>query len=108
MRRLLKFVCLSLLLLVLSLAVLVVALQYGWRHVTSGWLFNSSSLRLPLDLVGGEVVRIKLAWMYLSLWTGVLLMTIVNVELILRSLMSLAGRAEELRPLRHAELPEAE
>ena len=71
----------------ISLLVLVAGLQLGWRHVNSGWLFASSSLRLPLDLVGGTSVKIKLAWMYLSLWTGMLLLTVVNVELILRSLV---------------------
>jgi TRAP-type C4-dicarboxylate transport system permease small subunit len=60
--------------------------------VNSGWLFNSSSLKLPLDLVGGEVVRIKLAWMFMSLFVGVVLMTLVNIELILRSHRHASGR----------------
>ena len=97
---------LSLILLVISLVVLVTAVQYGWRHVNSGWLFNSSSLRLPLDWFGGESVRIKLAWMYLSVWVGMVLLTIVNIELILRSLVTLLGGS--VRPLEHAALPEAE
>lgn len=97
---------LSLVLLAVSLAVLVVAVQLGWRHVNSGWLFSSSSLRLPLDWFGGEAARIKLAWMYLSVWLGMVLLTVVNVELVLRNLVTLAGGS--VRPMPHAALPEAE
>ena len=97
---------LSLTLLAISLAVLATAVVYGWRHVNSGWLFASSSLRLPLDWVGGEVVRIKLAWMYLSIWVGMVLLTVVNFELMLRALIKLAGGV--LKPLAGTELPEAE
>ncbi|MBM9595660.1 TRAP transporter small permease [Roseitranquillus sediminis] len=97
---------LALTLLLISLAVLVTAVWFGWRHVNSGWLFASSSLRLPLDWFGGETVRLKLAWMYLSIWTGMVLLTIVNVELILRALVTLAGG--QPKPLAHAALPEAE
>ena len=35
----------SLLLLMISLMVLVIGLQFGWKHVNSGWLFASSSLK---------------------------------------------------------------
>lgn len=97
---------LSLFLLALSIAVLATAVQVGWRHVNSGWLFASSSLRLPLDWNGGEVVRVKLAWMYLSIWLGMVLLTLVNVELVLRNLVTLAGGA--VRPLPRAGVPEAE
>ncbi|NNK79354.1 MAG: TRAP transporter small permease [Litoreibacter sp.] len=87
---------LSLILLCLAGLVLVVATQLGWNHVNSGWLFNSASLKLPLDLIGMEVVRIKLAWMYMSLFVGVCLLLAVNVELILRAIATLAGRGEDL------------
>lgn len=99
---------LSLILLALSLAVLVMGVQLGWNHVQSGWLFNSSSLRLPLDLLGGSSVRIKLAWMYMSVWVGMVLLTSVNIELILREIVRLGGRADALSPIRHTDLPEAE
>ncbi len=95
---------LQLLLLGVAMAVLVMALQLGLKHVDGGWLFNSSSLKLPLDLFGGKVVRLKLAWMYMSLFVGVVLLTLVNVELILRSLVTLAGGADRLRPLGQVEL----
>lgn len=95
-------------LLAMSLGVLAIGIQLGWKHVNSGWLFNSSSLRLPLEWVGGENIRIKLAWMYLSIWTGTVLLTIVNIELILRQIVRLGGEGESLTPLEPADLPEAE
>ena len=93
------FTAMSLILLLLSLAVLVVGFQLGWKHVNSGWLFSSSSLKLPLSLIGMKSVKIKLAWMYMSLFTGVCLMIMVNVELIVRSLVAACGGAERLRPI---------
>lgn len=89
----------SLLLLVISLAVLVIGAQLGLKHVDSGWLFASSSLKLPLFLIGMKSVKIKLAWMYMSLLTGVWLMILVNIELILRSLVMALGGADRLRPV---------
>ncbi|ETW12029.1 tripartite ATP-independent periplasmic transporter [Roseivivax marinus] len=99
---------LNLILLAMSLTVLLVGAQLGWTHVNSGWLFNSSSLRLPLDLVGGEPVRIKLAWMYLSLFTEMVLLTVVNIELILREVLCLAGEAARLPSYARSDVPEAE
>ena len=75
----------ALALLALSLAVLIVGLQLGLNHVKSGWLFASSTLKLPLGLVGGKPVAIKLAWMYMSLPVGLALLISVNVELMLRN-----------------------
>ncbi|WBU57856.1 TRAP transporter small permease [Paracoccus sediminicola] len=99
---------LSLFLLLVSMAVLVMALNFGWKHVQSGWLFNSSSLRLPLDLIGMEPVRIKLAWMYMSIFIGFVLLSLVNIELILRSVATIFGHDDALTPIPAAELPEAE
>lgn len=75
----------NLFLLVVSLFVLVLALQLGWKHINSGWLFNSGSLKLPLGLIGLETVRVKLAWMYMSLPVGFFMMTVVNIEMILKN-----------------------
>lgn len=86
---------LQLVLLLISALVLAVALQFGWKHVNSGWLFNSASLRLP-DLFGMGVIRVKLAWMYLSIFVGIVLLIMANIELILRSLITLLGGAREL------------
>ena len=89
----------SLLLLVMSLMVLIVGVQLGWKHVNSGWLFSSSSLKVPMSLIGMKSFKIKLAWMYMSLFTGVCLMILVNVELILRTLVTSLGSGDRLRPV---------
>jgi len=89
----------SLMLLVISLMVLVVGANLGLKHVESGWLFASSSLKLPLSLIGMKSVKIKLAWMYMSILTGVFLMILVNVELILRALVVAFGGESRLRPV---------
>lgn len=93
------FAAMSLALLLVSLLVLVVAFQLGVKHVNSGWLFASSSLKLPLSLIGMKSVKIKLAWMYMSMFTGVCLMILVNVELILRSMVAALGGGGRLRPV---------
>lgn len=82
---------LMLALLVLTLAVLGVAVSRGVNHTFGfGGNFDSSSLRLPLDWIGFESVRVKLRYMYGSLLTCVVLLIAVNVELILRNLVLLA------------------
>ncbi|MFP7571855.1 TRAP transporter small permease [Marivita sp. S2033] len=95
---------LSLILLVLALLVMVMGIQLGQNHVKSGWLFASSSLYLPLELVGMVGFKIKLAWMYMSLYVGLILLAIVNVELILRTVISLFGGEDRLRPMLEADL----
>lgn len=92
---------LNLLFLALSLIVLAAALWFGWRHVNGGWLFGSSTLKLPLQWFGGKPTAVKLAWMYMSLWVGLVLLTLVNVELILREIVGLG--APEREPPRDAE-----
>jgi len=83
--RMVKIV--TLMLLTISLLVLVVGLQFGLKHVESGWLFTSSSLKWPLHLIGMEAIRVKLAWMYMSLPVGLAMMTLVNVELIIKNFL---------------------
>ena len=80
---------LSLVLLFLALLVLVMGIKIGYKHVNSGLLFSSSSLKIPLSLIGGESIKLKLVYMYSSLWFGLILLTSVNFELILRSLIVL-------------------
>lgn len=74
-------------LLVLSLIILLIGFQLGLQHVKIGWIFNSSSLKVPLDLIGGEQKSIKLAWMYMSLPVGIFLLILVNIELILKKII---------------------
>ena len=87
---------LTLILLILSLIVLIVGLQFGLKHVDSGWLFYSSSMKWPLHLIGMESIRVKLAWMYMSLPVGLGLMTLVNIELILKNFFLLLNPKLEL------------
>lgn len=99
---------LALALLVMSGLVLAVALQLGWKHVNSGRLFNAASLWVPLDLIGLAAIRVKLAWMYLSIFIGFLLIALANIELILRSLVALLGNEARLIPITPLAATEAE
>ena len=80
---------LSLILFLVSLLVLIMGVKLGMKHVNSGWLFSSSSLKIPLSLIGMKSIKLKLVYMYSSLWIGLILLTIVNIELILRSIRGL-------------------
>ena len=90
---------LTLVLLAASLVVLIVGLSHGYNHTFGfGGNFNSSSLRLPLDWFGFEVVRVKLRYMYASLLLCVAMMSVVTVEMILRTLIALINPSAELPP----------
>lgn len=85
--------------LVLSLGVLVICVRLGYDHTFGfGGKFDSSSLRIPLDWIGWDTIKVKLRYMYLSLLVCMVLLTSVNIELILRCLLSLAGRGVSLPP----------
>ena len=90
---------LNLVILFMGLAVLIVALNFAQKHIASGWLFNSSSLRLPLNLVGLESVRLKLAWMYMSLPVGFGLMVLVSIELIYKQVHMLINPSVDYGPV---------
>ena len=72
----------------MSLFVLVIGLELGLKHINAGWIFNSSSIKIPLHLIGGKAEPIKLAWMYMSLPIGIIFLTSVNIELIFRNILS--------------------
>ena len=86
-------------LLLVSFAVLIVAVELGWAHVNSGWLFTSSSLKVPLNLIGMKAIKMKLAWSYMSLFVGFCLMSLVNLELLLRTAISIFGGESQLKPI---------
>ena len=65
---------LQLALWLVALIVLVVAAQIGWDHFNSGWLFKSSSMKVPAGLISERPVRMPLAYSYLSLLLSVSLM----------------------------------
>ncbi|KAF0675118.1 TRAP transporter small permease [Profundibacterium mesophilum] len=87
---------LSLFLLAISGLVLAMAVRIGWSEVTGfGGRFDTASLYLPLP---DGWFRVPRSWMMASLLVGVTLLLIVNLELILRALLRLAG-ARNLPPL---------
>ena len=51
--------------------------------------------------------RMPLALMYASIFVGFVLMTLVNIELMLRSVVQLLGGSDRLAPI-HTEVLEAE
>ncbi|WP_299689204.1 TRAP transporter small permease subunit [uncultured Tateyamaria sp.] len=88
---------LSLLLLVISIAILIVALPIGYSEVTGfGGRFATASLYLPTF---DGWYRVPRSWMMLSLLVGVVLLLMVNVELILRSIVTLLGGGDRLPDL---------
>ena len=92
---------LNLLLLCMGGVVLFYGIQFGWKHTFGfGGNFESSSLRIPLDLVGGEAVKVKLRYMYGSLLTGMFLMFVVTIELVLREIAGILDPDVDLPPVR--------
>ena len=91
---------LSLFLLVVSGAVLAVALPIGWGEITGfSAKFATASLYIPTALDFSEWLRVPRWWMMLSLLVGVVLLLIVNIELILRTLITLlGGTVKDLAP----------
>ena len=88
-------------LLLVSFVVLIIAVKLGWAHVNSGWLFASSSLKVPLNLIGMKAIKMKLAWSYMSLFVGFCLMSLVNLELLLRTAISIFGGESQLKRIKN-------
>ena len=90
----------TLLLLLLSLTVLLVAVKIGWGEVTGfSGRFKTAALYIPIAIDFSEWFRIPRSWMMSSLFVGVILLTSVNFELILRSLISLLGGGDKMKPI---------
>ena len=88
----------TLILLLISLTVFVMAVQIGWSEVTGfGGKFATASLYVPTDLSFSEWLRVPRSWMMASLLVGGVLMISVNFELILRDIIALMG-GEDLLP----------
>jgi TRAP-type transport system small permease protein len=98
---------LSLFLLFIAAIVLWVALKIGWAEVTGfGGRFTTDSLWLiGLD---GEWFKVPRKWMMMSMVVGTVLMLIVNIELIIRSMITLGGGEAKLRPIMDADMAGAE
>ena len=76
------------LILIISLTVLLIGFEMGLKHINAGWIFSSSSIKIPFSLIGGKTEAMKLAWMYMSLPVGIFLLILVNIELILKTILS--------------------
>ncbi|MCH2249762.1 MAG: TRAP transporter small permease [Cognatishimia sp.] len=88
---------LQIILLVVCLVVLIFAVQIGWKEVNGlGGRFATASLYVPTSFGFDEWYRVPRSWMMLSLFVGVALLILVNVELILRRVISLFGGGESL------------
>lgn len=93
---------LTLFLLAIALWVLLIAWDKGLNnHVdTMSGRGCSSSLRWPFGIEIGKCKQ-KFAnqYQYASLWVGVNLLILVNVELMLRKVITLMGGGDRLRPI---------
>ena len=97
---------LGLVLLLISILILIIAVQIGWKEVTGfGGRFATASLYVP-SFEGWY--RVPRSWMMLSLLVGVILLISVNVELILRNIVTLLGGGDDLPDLDIPEMKGAE
>ena len=80
--------------LLISLTVLLIGFEMGLKHINAGWIFSSSSIKIPFSLIGGKTEAMKLAWMYMSLPVGIFLLILVNIELVLRNILSFASQID--------------
>ena len=93
---------LTLLLLGIALWVLVIAWERGLNnHVdTLSGRGCSSSLRWPFGFEYGKCgSKFQNNFQYASLWVGVNLLILVNMELVIRQIIKLLGGGDRLRPL---------
>lgn len=85
-------------LLICAMIVLYFGVTLGWDNVNSfTGRGRSASLRLPLEWVGGDTLRFKNSYAYASLFMGFCLLMVVNLELILRQVISIMGGEDRLR-----------
>ena len=93
---------LSLILLAIMLWVLVIAWERGLNnHVdTLSGRGCSSSLRWPFGFEYAKCgAKFQNNFQYASLWVGVNLLILVNLELLIRQVIKLLGQGDRLRPL---------
>lgn len=90
----------TLCLLFISAGVLAMAVSIGWSEVTGfGGKFATAALYVPMALDFSEWLRVPRSWMMASLLVGVILLLIVNIELILRAIITLMGGGDGLKSL---------
>ncbi|MGB3312800.1 MAG: TRAP transporter small permease [Albidovulum sp.] len=99
----------SILLMLLSLLVIVVATRIGFAEAAGfGGRATLTSLKVPASLDFQTWMKVPRAWMMYSLAICFLLLALVNVEMILRKIVSLAGREDTLLPIPEAATTGAE
>jgi len=88
---------LQLLLLFVSLAVLITAVQIGWKEVNGlGGRFTTASLYVPTSFSFDSWYRVPRSWMMTSLLVGIVMLILVNIELILSRLVAIiSGETDE-------------
>ena len=102
---------LTLLLMGIAMWVLVIAWDRGLHnHVdTLSGRGCSASLRWPFGIEIGKCgARFQNNYQYAALWVGVNLLILVNLELMIRQIIRLAGHGDQLTPLRADTPPRAE
>jgi hypothetical protein len=102
---------LTLVLLGIMMWVLLIAWDRGLNnHVdTLSGRGCSSSLRWPFGFEYGKCgSKFQNNFQYASLWVGVNLLILVNVELIIRQLIKLMGQGDRLQPLASDEMQGAD
>jgi len=90
---------LSLILLFISGFVLYWAIGIGWNEVNSLTARGTTASLYYYDVFAGEWEKLPRRFVFYSLFVCVILLFIVNVELILRSLITLVGHEKVLRPI---------
>ena len=89
---------LSLVLLVIAGGVLAMAIDIGWGEVT-GFMSRAKTASLYYIDLSGSWEKVPRQWMMMSFFVGVVLLFVVNVELILRSVITLLGGGDGLKEL---------
>ena len=93
---------LSLILMIIVMWVLFIAWDRGFNnHIdTISGRGCSSSLRWPFGIEYGKCgAKFQNNFQYASLWVGVNLLILVNIELMIRQIITLLGHGDRLRPL---------
>lgn len=94
---------LGLILTGIAMLVLLKAAAIGWAEVTGfGGRAEMDTLRVPVSLGFDVWMKLSKSTMMASLLVGIWLLIAVNLELMLRQILSLAGRGDALLPIADA------
>ena len=94
----------SFVLLLIAAFVLGFAVKIGYGEITGfNARFATASLYVPTAVDFSEWMKVPRWWMSASLFVGVILLFIVNVELIIRTLITILGGGDQLKSLAPAD-----